>query len=185
LRRPGKASEVMAEIRAKMNLVSVSVQDVNKGYTSKGFDKDIKRPTSVDKRPTKYLSKLEKGEFTKFSTLDIMYFFRDTANNNGHKYVIANQQKDMHIFKLLIAKGYEIQDILAMIEFLFTSEQDYLNKDNIQPTVLVSTWCNTIYSDTKLWLDDEYKTKKTLKHSKREWGKTLDDKEIKIDEWGF
>ena len=132
-----------------------------------------------------YLKKFEKGELSKFSTRDIMFFFRDTANYNGVKYIIANPKVDMRNFKLALERGYSTEDLLAMIEFLFTSGQTYLDVKTIHPGILLTNWCNKIYQDTQLWLDDNYDPNVTFTKPKlnREW--TDNNTEIKsnVGEW--
>lgn len=108
-----------------------------------------------------------------FGTRDLVYFFRETANENGYRYTIANIQKDMAIMKRLKA-NYSVREICGMIEFLYTSEQDYLEKDRLSINLLGSSWVNTIYADMKLWVDDKYvprKAKKALKT--HEWDKNI------------
>lgn len=119
-----------------------------------------------------------------FNAQDLMYFFREKANENGVKYVIANMKRDLGIFKRLQA-NYTNQEICLMVEFMFCSEQDYLDRSRLQPTILVSSYCNTIYQDALLWLDDEYtpKTQYKRKSTKdREWGSPKSNKAT-IGEW--
>lgn len=67
-----------------------------------------------------------------------------------------------------------------MIEFLFLSDQNYLDKNRLGIGVLSSGWVNTIYKDMLLWVDDKYvprkqqdtKTARSVKN--REWS-SLED----------
>lgn len=159
-----------------------------------GFD-EVKNKKSRPPAPTpckaqatqydKYLAKFEKGELHKFSTRDIMFFFRDTANDNGCKYIIANPKIDMRNFKLALDRGYSTEDLLSMIEFLFTSGQKYLDISNIHPGILLTGWCNKIYQDTQLWLDDKYDPNKTYSKPKlnREWTDTNSETKSNVGEW--
>lgn len=71
-----------------------------------------------------------------------------------------------------------------MIEFLFNSNQNYLDKTSLQPTVLISSWCNTIYRDSLLWVDDKYSPKTSKpKREKREWDRETETDNAKIGEW--
>lgn len=148
-----------------------------------------KTPTPSKAQSTqynKYLAKLEKGELSKFSTRDIMFFFRDMANENGHKYIIANPKIDMRNFKLALERGYSTEDILAMIEFLYTSGQKYLDLKSLHPGILLTNWCNTIYKDTQLWLDDKFdpNTKYTNKPQlNREWSDDNEEVKSNVGEW--
>lgn len=76
-------------------------------------------------------------------TRDLVYYFREIAEESGYKYVIANMKKDMAIMKRL-KENYSVREICGMIEFLYTSEQDYLDKDRLSPNLLASQWVNTI-----------------------------------------
>jgi hypothetical protein len=94
-----------------------------------------------------------------FRPIDLLFFFREKAGEADVRYVISNQARDCGVFKLLLDR-YDPEEICLMIEFLFLSEQDYLDKSRLQPTVLASRWCNTIYQDSLLWVDDKYVNRK-------------------------
>lgn len=160
---------------------------------SMGFDEveNIeKRPNHPNPKDTmsryyaSYKKKLEEGNLDKFSTRDMMYFFRDTANENGVKYVIANPKVSMRHFKLALERGYTKEEILSMIEFLFTSGQTYLDKNKLHTGILLTNWCNTIYQDTLLWLDDKFVPNKNKKFENREWlNSSVDNDDSNIGEW--
>lgn len=150
-----------------------------------GYSESRKRNVTSD-RYASFLKKYEDIENTvdTFTTNDLMYFFREKAKEAGIKYVIANMKRDLGIFKKLQA-DYEPREICLMIEFIFFSEQTYLDKEVTQPTVLASTWCNTIYRDSISWANDEYDPNfKPVKHrATREWnGNTYIDS-AKVGEW--
>ena len=122
-----------------------------------------------------------------FKTQDLMYFFREKARENGVKYVIANMKRDMGIFKKL-QENYTPREICLMIEFIFCSNQNYLDITITQPTVLASSWCNTIYRDSLLWADDQYepverKPTKREHIQKREWQREVIGEKTTIGEW--
>lgn len=117
-----------------------------------------------------------------FKTRDFVYFFRQTAEDSGYKYVVSNIKKDMAIFKRL-SDNYSPAEICCMIEFLYQSDQDYLEKDRLSPNLLASQWVNTIYADMKLWVEDEYVPKSKKKHKNREWTSSVEETESKIGEW--
>lgn len=119
----------------------------------------------------------------KLGTRDLVYYFREIAQENGYKYVISNIKKDMAIMKRLRA-NYSNREICGMIEFLYESDQDYLEKDRLSPNLLASSWVNTIYADMQLWIDDKYiprsvQTKKKKNIKQREWDK--DEAQTKND----
>lgn len=106
-------------------------------------------------------------------TRDLVYYFREVAEEQGYKYVVSNIKKDMAIMKRLKA-NYENREICGMIEFLYESDQNYLDKNRLSPNILASQWVNTIYADMKLWVEDLYvpkdrQAKKKKSISNREW----------------
>ena len=122
-----------------------------------------------------------------FKTQDLMYFFREKARESGVKYVIANMKRDMGIFKRL-QENYTPREICLMIEFIFCSNQNYLDITITQPTVLSSSWCNTIYRDSLLWADDQYEptvraTTKKESIRKREWQREVTGEKTMIGAW--
>ena len=117
-----------------------------------------------------------------FGTRDLVYYFREVSMECEHKYVVSNIKKDMAIFKRL-QENYSSREICGMIEFLFRSEQDYLDKNRLSPNVLASSWVNTIYADTQLWLDDKYFPNSAKKSKKqREWSESRNE-DVEIGGW--
>lgn len=122
-----------------------------------------------------------------FKTQDLLYFFREKAKESGVKYVIANLKRDLGVFKKL-QENYTPREICLMVEFIFCSNQNYLDITRTQPTVLISNWCNTIYRDSILWAEDAYepverKSTKREHIKKREWQREVTDEKIVIGEW--
>ncbi len=114
-----------------------------------------------------------------FTTSDFPYYFRAVAEENGYKYFISSA-RDNAIFKKLM-EIFTNREICGMITFLYESEQNYLSKDRLSPTLLASRWVNTIYADFKLWLNGEYSPRKseTKKSSTRgEWRDTESTTEV-------
>lgn len=126
-----------------------------------------------------------------FGTKDLLYLFRQIAEDSGYKYVIANFKKDMAIMKR-VRENYTNREIWLMIDFLYNSNQTYLDKSRLSPNVLVSQWCNTIYADSLNYdsvngtYAPQQSTKKVSKRKsqlqKREWSKTNKDTS-KVGEW--
>ena len=115
----------------------------------------------------------------KLGTRDLVYYFREISQECGYKYVISNMKKDMAIMKRL-KTNYSNEEICGMIEFLYESDQDYLDKSRLSPNILASSWVNTIYADMQLWVNDRYIPRSVQKKSKnnvkqREWDKTEAD----------
>lgn len=158
---------------------SCSVTDI-KGIPEKS------KPENRDSQSAGYSRFLAKyndleHSFVRFNTQDLVYFFREKSKEAGAKYVIANMKRDMGIFKRL-QDNYSVEEILLMIEFIFSGDQTYLDIHRTQPTVLASNWINTIYRDSIDWANDCYTEKKTSKKiADREWKKSSSNKEI--GEW--
>lgn len=167
--------------------VEKSVGTVDKSHRpfKTGYAESRRRNASSDKYAS-FLCKYEDIENTvdSFTTNDLMYFFREKAKEAGVKYVIANMKRDLGIFKKLQA-DYKPREICLMIEFIFFSEQTYLDKASTQPTVLASTWCNTIYRDSIAWANDEYDPnfRPAKQRTTREWKGDTSTDSAKVGEW--
>ena len=167
--------------------VDKPVDNVDKSHRpfKTGYAESRKRNVSSD-RYASFLKKYEDIENTvdTFTTNDLMYFFREKAKEAGVKYVIANMKRDLGIFKKL-QTDYEPREICLMIEFIFFSEQTYLDKNITQPTVLSSTWCNTIYRDSIAWANDEYDPnfKPSKQRTTREWKGDTSTDSAKVGDW--
>ena len=76
--------------------------------------------------------------------------------------------------------NYSNREICGMIEFLYESEQDYLEKDRLSPNLLASSWVNTIFADMQLWVEDKYIPRsvqnKKKKTPKGEWKSSSKEK---------
>ena len=116
-----------------------------------------------------------------FTPSDLVFFFRAKAKESGVKYIIANMKRDLGVMKKALDNGYSASEVCLMIEFLFCKEQGYLTKDSLQPTILISKYCNTIYKDSLDWANDCYKPKTSTKPV-REWNDNSED-ETKIGKW--
>ena len=150
-----------------------------------------RKKSNSSSNPSGYSQFLEKyrnleSSFVRFTTQDLVYFFREKSREAGARYVIANMKRDMGIFKKL-QDNFDIPEILLMIEFIFSGDQTYLDIHRTQPTVLASSWVNTIYRDSIDWANGDYvpqelkSSTKTL--SKREWKKTDSYDKTVIGEW--
>lgn len=163
IRKPVKRKSLIEEFRE------------NRGQNTEPPKISAEPPSRKRRDNTPYDSFLRKyadleNSVDSFSSRDLVYYFREIAQEQGYKYVIANIKKDMAIMKRL-KEDYEVREICCMIEFLYESEQDYLDKDRLSPNILASCWINTIYADMLLWVDDKYVPRKSKpKYSpKGEW----------------
>lgn len=124
-----------------------------------------------------FLMKYQREEYEKFNTRDLVFYFREVADRNGIKIFISNWGVSMSAFKKA-KETFSPEELCLMIEFLFESEQDYLDKNSLSPNIFRSAWCQTIYADSLSWANDEYvpKKKRTNKTvAPREYDKSGDE----------
>jgi hypothetical protein len=117
----------------------------------------------------KYHNMVEEKDFESLNAIDLLFYFREKANESHQMYVINSFKKEAAILKLL-SKKYSNVVVCLMIEFLFLSGQTYIT--NPSPYVMSSGWANQIYHDAMLWKDDKYNPVKPVSHRKaatREW----------------
>lgn len=178
----GNSDNLTSAFRKLRNQLTVSSDETPKGVPEVRKKRNAKSGSSYNA----FLSKYENLEesYMRFTTQDLCYFFRQKAEEAGSRYVIANMKRDMGIFKKL-KESYSVQEILLMVEFIFSGDQTYLDIYRTQPTVLASNWVNKVYQDSIDWANDCYTDKKTLtnKNAKREWQHTTSSKKTKIGEW--
>ncbi len=165
IRKPVKRSSIVEEFRANRgqkteHTVNVTMPKKRKSNNSP-YDTFLRKYNDLE------------NSIESFGTRDLVYYFRETAERQGFKYVIANIKKDMAIFKRL-REQYSNWEICAMIEFLYISNQDYLDKNRLSPNLLASQWVNTIYADSQLWVDDKYVSSKSKSSKKQhEWDNSV------------
>ena len=171
-----RVDDLMSAFRKVHGQIQTSVN-----ITTKGIPKKREKRNITSEKYSKFMEKYNdlENSYDKFKTQDLVYFFREKAREAGVKYVIANMKRDMGIFKRL-QEDFEIPEILLMIEFLFSGDQNYLDISRTQPTVLASNWVNTIYRDSIDWANDRYIPYKKQKPV-REW--TDNKKETKVGDW--
>lgn len=156
----------------------------------RGQSSEVSKPTTAPpsrkrRQATPYDSFLRKynnleNSIDDLGTRDLVYYFREVATEQGYKYVISNIKKDMAVMKRA-RENYSNRELCGMIEFLYMSEQDYLDKSRLSPNLLVSGWVNTIYADMKLWVEDKYIPKSALRrHESREWDKQDDSDDSNV-----
>lgn len=179
-----QVDDLMHAFRKTRGQLQTSVND-----TSKGIPNSRKGDNVTSEKYSAFLGKYHdiENSYADFSTQDLLYFFREKAKESGYKYVITNFKRDMGIFKK-VRENFEISEILLMIEFIFSEEQDYLDASITQPTILTSNWVNTIFKDSIDWANDSYishENRNTPKNSvkKREWKKTSEKEKLLIGEW--
>lgn len=182
---PNKSKDMMQAFRnSRLNIQTQNEVDVPKKKKSTHVPPKNMRNTQTSSPYQSFLSKVDNlaDSIDSFKTRDLAYYFREISERAGHRYVMTNIKKDMAIMKRL-QENYTPREICGMIEFLFESEQDYLDKDRLSPNLLSSSWVNTIYADMKLWVEDAYVPKSKKKHKGREWTSSTEETSAKIGEW--
>lgn len=146
---------------------------------------EAKKAKKIDNSKSAYdrfHKKLKDRDFKSLTIRELLYFFREKSEEVGSKYIVSNWSREQGFFKKALANGYTNEDVLQMIEFLFLSEQTYIKKQGMSPSVLISGWCNKIYDDCHLWINDEY-TESKSSTGKREWKGSTNNESAKIGGW--
>lgn len=134
---------------------------------------------------------LNENTILAYAPKDLVYHFREVSRRNGFSYVIANMKRDVGLFKTAL-KRYNAWEICLMIEFIFESGQEYIAKDTVQPTIIISSMCNSIFADAVKWHNDEYvpSVKKIsaphmrLREERFTTENDVGTRKAKIGEWG-
>lgn len=128
-----------------------------------------KKPvTSVsDNNKSRFLVKLEEEAFHEFDYKDWYQYFVWRASENGVKYLTRNYAKEYAIIKSILNE-LSWTDVKNMMDFIFESDQDIADKRTAGLWLLSKGWINTIYQNTQLWMDGDYKPKTAPKRN-REW----------------
>ena len=170
-------------LKPNIDLRKVYRQAVGQTATSHNPDEPKReRRQKTDENYERYLRKAESGRQDEFTGLDLVYFFRDASREAGYRYSISNLFMETSCMKNLLNE-YTPTEICDMINFIFKSGQDYMNKATCSPHLISSNWRNTLYPDSQAWLAGEYVGKKSKHIKKREWGEKKQAPDIKIGEW--
>lgn len=178
---------IIEEFNRGKSTVTYVIEDKKKDFT-RGFDKvpqKRQRARSTTSHYDKYKHKYDNGDLDKFNSRDILYFFKDLAEEHGNNYVIPNMQTEMAKIKNVMNKGYTPTQMVTMIDFLFTSGQTYLEIKKLSPGILCTGWCNKIFNDSQDWLEDNFDPNASTKKvsSKRNQRLTKEWSDDEEDEW--
>lgn len=138
-------------------------QPKKKTPANKGTDK----PTAMQNNKMRFLAKLENEAFSEFDEKDWFQYFVLKASEQGVRYLTRNYAKEYAVIKS-IQNELPWADIKNMIDFLFESEQDMIDKRTLGLWALSKGWINSVYQNTTLWIAGEYKPKSAPKRN-REW----------------
>lgn len=81
-------------------------------------------------------------------------YFASKMGETGMRYI--SSPKDSNIAKSLL-KNFTEDDIKLMIDFIFDSDQTFVDKRTVGFWVLSKGWLNTIYNNSVLWKDGKFK----------------------------
>jgi hypothetical protein len=150
---------------------------------------DSPPPSKKERKPStngdSFHRKLCDKDYESFNSVDLVFYFQWIATRAGYRYSICSFPKEAGAMKTLL-KDYTPQEICKMIEFVYESDQTYLDKRRLSPGILTSNWRNNIFPDSVDWLAGEYETQPKNKQQasirRREWGKTS-ARSATIGEW--
>lgn len=118
-----------------------------------------------------------------FNGNDFLGYFVRKSKEADTSYIIGNVVKDRGVMKKAFTK-YGKREVIQVIDFLFTSPQNYIDTRKVAPTILISSYMTTLLADSADWLEGKYQAK-GKKGKVREWS-SIDGNEsdnIKIGEW--
>ena len=146
-------------------------------------EKKAKKDTKLDL----FIKKLDNLEdhVASFTNQDLLFYFMycyEGALNRAYRPMYS---RDLDSFNYIL-EYFSSEDLCLMMEFLLNSKQDYISKQSLTPTIFRSGWCEKIYEDSNLWVNDKYFNKgekpKNSPNSSR-WETDKDQQEITIGEW--
>lgn len=122
----------------------------------------------AEKRMTKaYKSRLEKESYKDFTKRDWMTYWIMKAKEHDVAYIVGNSMKEYSVLDSLRRK-FKPNEVKAMIDFLWDSEQDMFIKSSMGVLVLRSDCINGIYQNSQDWIFGKYKTRAQWKQEKRQ-----------------
>lgn len=144
-------------------------------------DLDVIRPTPIkqagkkapekgkanDNNKARFLAKLEDELFHDFDYKDWFQYFVHKAQSHNVRYITRNYAKEYAILKSIMDE-MSFVEIKDMIDFVFDSNQDMVEKRTVGIWILSKGWINSVYQNSVLWKEGKYKPKTAPKRN-REW----------------
>ena len=162
MRKPDRSKVI--DLFGNDDIVSVPTRP---NITGKATKPNSKKVPAMQANKERFLAKLEEEAFHEFDYKEWYQYFVWKAKQHGVPYLTRNYAKEYAILKSLMNELSWL-DIKNMIDFLFDSDQDIIDKRTIGLWALSKGWINTIYQNTQLWIRGEYKPKNSPKRN-REW----------------
>ena len=175
------------ESLSKIKLLAEYREQTGQATSSEGPpERKRERKKETCTRHDKFHKKLIDKDYESFNSVDLVFYFQKVASDAGYRYSIPDVIIEARCMKNLF-NDYSRTEICRMIDFVFNSDQTYLDRQRFSPRVLVSRWRNTIFPDSQDWLEGKYsakpKTKRQLQLDKREWRPTGKPRSAAIGEW--
>lgn len=155
-----------------MDLFVLPVIDLNAGKSSRSSKPSTKKGTQSKgvanaNNLTRMMEKLEDERFMDFDEKDWFQYFVLKAKEQGVKYLVRNYAKDYTIIKSILSE-LTWDELKTMIDFVWESDQDIVDKRTVGIWILSKGWINTIYQNSVLWKDGQY-VPKSAPSRNREW----------------
>jgi len=135
--------------------------------TPKKAESSSPKVTAMQNNKMRFDAKLENEAFNEFDHKDWFQYFLMKCNEQGIKYLVRNYAKDYAVIKSIMNE-LSPSMIKNMMDFLFDSDQDMIDKRTIGIWALSKGWINSVYQNTLLWIDGDYTPKRGAKRN-REW----------------
>lgn len=111
--------------------------------------------------------KLADENFEEFDHRDWYQYFVHKASEHGIRYLTKNYMKDYAIIKSILNE-MNWSEMKLMIDFVFDSNQDIVEKRTVGVWIMSKGWINTTYNNALLWKEGKYRPKTAPKRN-REW----------------
>lgn len=120
-----------------------------------------------DSNKARFMQKLADELFSQFDHKDWFQYFVHKAQEQNVKYLTRNYAKEYAIIKSIMGE-MTWRELKDMIDFVFDSNQDMVEKRTVGLWILSKGWINSVYQNTLLWKEGKYKPKTAPKRN-REW----------------
>ena len=148
-----------------------------------------KRSLSQSRSPNeRFNKKLENKDFDNFSSVDIIKYFQHLAKLAGSRYKVTNIPREAGQVKHLF-NTYSPKELCIAIDFIFNSDQTYIDKQRSSLGILCHKWLVSLVPDSQDWVNGNYcsyskaRTKRQSALTKREWGERNGKKLSSIGDW--
>lgn len=123
--------------------------------------------TATQKNYNKFEAKLNEELFSEFDHKDWFQYFVYKAREHNVKYLTRNYAKEYAIIKSILNE-LTWEDLKLMMDFVWDSNQDIVEKPTMGLWILSKGWINSVYQSSLLWAQGKYKPSKAPKRN-REW----------------